>query len=289
MSSLQLGIVFGLGALIFGGLANSFVKIPSRELGTNKTIFYRNVFDSLFLLVILLFTLSQSNFSLVFIVYTLILSLIGYIPMYFFYRAMAIGKVGVIAPVSSSYALVTLILATIFLKESVTPLQILSILVIVSGVILISVNFKEFKSSQLLKMKSGIPYALIAALGWGIWYILSRFSAKELGPYLAALIIEAGAIPVAYSLIRKEKTDLKINNKKAFYFIIPLALMMTLWSLCYYQGARVSNLSVVVALSSASPLVVAIYGRIFYKEKLTLHQYLAIGLIVAGVIALSLI
>lgn len=208
--------------------------------------------------------------------------------MYFFYRAMAIGRAGVVSPVASSSALVTTLLAIIFVGDRLLPLQLFSIAVIIFGIILISIKVRQFHASDIFKVSSGIPYALVAAVGWGIWAILAQISSKNLGPFLTAFIIEFIAIFVALFLIKKNGETLSIGNKKAFYYIIPMSIFMCIESLVYYQGIKISNVSIVATLTSASPLVVVIFGYLVYKERLSIKQYLAIAMIIGGIALLTL-
>jgi uncharacterized membrane protein len=207
--------------------------------------------------------------------------------MYYFYKATAIGKMGMISPVASANALIATLLALTFFHEKLTGLQLISVLVIISGIVLISINFKEFKSSHIFLKSSGVPYALIAAIGWGIWAFLVKIPASQLGPFLTSLIIEGGALFIALFLVLNSKESVPLKDKKPLNYIIPISIFMVLWSLSFYQGIKVANVSIVTTLSAASPLIVAILGKIFYQENLTSLQYFAIGLIVCGIMLIS--
>jgi len=288
MTNSSLGILFGLIALLTNGFAGALAKVPVKALGVNKLIFYRTVFNSSLLLIVLLFTLSQSNFSLKYVLITVAVAIFGYLPMFFFYKAMALGKVGVISPVASANSIVAVLLSIIFLNESLNGLQYISILFIIFGVILISTNFKEFERSSLFKVSSGIPYALLAALGWGIWSVLVKAPTQVLGPFFTSFIIETVGLVMAFLLIRGSKEGVKIKDKSILLTVIPISIFMVIWSLAYYQGIRISNVSILVPLSSASPLIVALYGKFKYKEVLSTQQYVGIGVILLSVIMLSM-
>lgn len=288
MHSISLGITFGLIALFSAGFANFLIKIPCQKIGPNKLIFYRNIFSTIFLTIILFLTLDQTNFSPKYIFITIGLSAFGYIPMYYFYKAAAIGKIGLVSPITSIDTLIAVLLALAIFNESLSGIQFFAIAGIIVGIVLLSIDLKQFKSSDILKISSGVPYALIAAFGWGIWMVLIKFPVNHLGPYLTSLIIEAGAMVFAFFIMKKSKTSVALDDKKMLLYIIPISLFMVLWSLAYYQGIRIANVSVVLTLSSASPLIVTLLGRFFYKERLDKKQYFSIGLILIGVILLSM-
>lgn len=288
MDKITLGVIFGIAALLFGGLANALAKRPAVNNNPNKIIFYRNIFNSFLLLIILLFTLNQTTFAFKYILFAVGLSIFGYVPMYYFYKAAAIGKIGIVSPVSSGNTIVALLLAFLFLNERITILQTISIMIVICGIILISIDLKAIKKSEIFKVSSGVPYALIAAVGWGIWYVLAKIPTMALGPFLTSFIIEFISIFVALFLIIKSKDNLKLHSKGTLWQIVPISVCMVLWSLSYYQGIKIANVSVIVTIASASPLVVVLLGKLFYKEKLAAKQYLAILLIIAGILSLAL-
>jgi drug/metabolite transporter (DMT)-like permease len=288
MNNLELGILLGLIALISGGLSNAMVKTPSQVEGVNKTIFYRNLFITILLLALVILTPDKTNFSWKYAIFTFLLAIFGYIPMYYYYKATTVGKIGVVSPVSSGNILIAIILATIFFHERLTSLQYLAIAVIIFGVVLISLNVKDFKSSKIFQVESGIPYALIAALGWGIWMAFVKISIDNLGPYLASFIGELTILLIATFLLIKSKENFGLKTNKSLYFLLPIAIFLFAWEIGYYTGLKVANVSIIVALSSASPIVVALFGRFFYKEKLSSKQYMAIMIIIIGMIALSI-
>ena len=232
--------------------------------------------------------LDETFFSIYYILIALGLSFFGYWPMYFFYRAAAIGKVGVVSPIASANSIVAVILAVWLFNEKLALLQTLSIATIIFGVILLSINLKEFKSSDIFKVSSGIPYALLAALGWGIWMVLIKIPITHLGPYLTSLITEAGGLITAFFILKGSGEKIGIGDKKQLWYIVPISILMVIWSIAYYQGINISNVSVVVAVSSASPVIVTLYGKFFYQEKLLLKQYISIALLAAGIILISI-
>ena len=58
--------------------------------------------------------------------------------------------------------------------------------------------------------------------------------------------------------------------------------------MAYNFGIQMGNVSIVAAIGSANPLVAAIYGKLVYKEKLKNQQYIAIAVVILGIILMSL-
>ncbi len=269
------------------GLGNGISQVPIKKIGARRVIFFRSIFMSLILFMVLLFFLSETDFSPTYILITFVISLIGYIPLVTFYKALKIGKVGIISPIASSSVVFTILFSIIFFKESLNQMQLFAILVIIFGIVLISINFKDIKNSNLFKISSGVPFALITCVLWGLVFFLFKIPVNVLGPILTSFIIEFGNLVYSGINLKISKIGFKLPDKKTLTYIFILALCVTVGSLFYNLGIRVSDVSIVAALYSSNPLVATLYGKFVYKEKLKMQQYFAIFLMLIGIVLVS--
>ncbi len=284
--SLTAGIIFGLISMLGFGLGNALSKIPTQKLGAKKTVFLRNVFISL-ILIIVLFFFFPLTISFYYIVIALLLSLIGYIAIVTFFAALKVGKVGVVSPIGNSAVIFTVIFSIIFFNETLNSLQLISISLIVLGIILISIDFSDIKNSDLFKIASGVPLALLTCLFWGILWSFIKIPVSILGPVLTSLILEFGIVIFSgiHLKIKKEKFGI---DKNFLGLIIIIALFTAAGTLFFNFGLSVAKISIVAPLAFANPLVSALYGRIFFKEKLSFIQWMGVLLIVLGIILISI-
>jgi len=286
--NLSLGIALGLISMFSFGIAHSLSKIPAKNLGANRLLFWRNVFNVIFLAIIFLLFRSNENFDLKYIVFAAILSVLGYIPIFFFYKAMETGKVGLISPVASSHTILAIALAITFYRERLSSTHLVSISLIVLGVLLISLNLKDIKHSDIFKRKSGLPYAFITAVTWGFYFFLIKIPVDKIGPVLTSLITESGMLICAFLVLISKRDQIVYKTKKHIFTVIIISVLATIGFLAYLQGMNIGGVSIVTALSASSPLVIVLYGRLIYKEVLKPLQYCAIALILIGILALSL-
>ena len=282
------GIIFGLIAMVSWGLSNGISQVPIRRIGSGKTIFYRNIFTSSLLLLGLLLFLGDATFSLPFIALTFGLSLLAYIPLVTFFKALQVGKVGVIAPIANSGVIFTIIFSMIFFKETLTQLQGLSIALIIIGIILISINFKDIRKSHLFALASGIPLALISSFLWGLVFFLFKIPVVILGPILTSFIIEFGILIFSSANLKISRRSFQLREKSMLPYLFAVGLFGALALLSFNLGIRTAPVSIVAPLAFANPLVATLYGGIIYKEKLTFQQYFAILVILAGIVLISL-
>ena len=284
---ISMGIIFGLISMLGFGLGNGISQVSIKKIGTRRVIFFRSIFMSLILFIVLLFFLSETDFSPTYILITFVISLIGYIPLVTFYKALKIGKVGIISPIASSSVIFTILFSIIFFKESLSIAQLFSILLIMLGIILISINFKDIRNSHLFKTSSGVPFALITCVLWGLVFFLFKIPVNVLGPILTSFIVEFGNLIYSGTNLKISKIGFQLPDKRILTYIILLAICITVGTLFYNFGIRVSNVSIIAALYSSNPLVATLYGKFVYKEKLKIQQYFAILLILIGIVLIS--
>lgn len=285
--ALSLGIVFGLIAMIGYGISNAISKVPAKILGSRKTVFFRNLMTSLILFIALLFFIKETVFSLEYIIIAIIISIIGYIPLVSFFQAVKHGKVGIVTPIANASIIFTVLFSIIFFKETLSQIQIFSIILIIAGIILISMDIKDWKNSELFNLKSGIPFALLAAFFWGIVFFLFKIPVLVLGAFLTAFLVEFGIAVSSYLHLKSSKIKITIPDKKMYPYLLVLGVLGAIALVSYNFGVKNYNVSVVAAITFANPVVATLYGKFVYKEKLSIMQYIAGLLIILGIVSLA--
>lgn len=280
------GILFGLLVMLGHGIGTAISKVPAQNIGSLRSVFYRNLVISAIILISLPFF--ESSFSIKYFLLALGTALIGYIALAVFYRAIKTGKVGVVAPISNSSGLVTVVLALLFYEEMLSMEQIISVTLIFLGIVLISINFLDFKNSNLFQFSSGIILAILCAILWGTMYFFLKIPIINLGPLFATFILEFGILMLSLVHIKTQGIELKISITDYKYMLL-VGIFGAIGIISYSFGVKVSsNVSVITAMSMANPVVSAIYARFVYKEKLTLQQLVGAFIVVFGIIGLGI-
>jgi len=160
--------------------------------------------------------------------------------------------------------------------------------VIIMGTILISVSFRDFKNSHLFQKSSGIYYAIIAALGWGLYFFLIRIPVMQMGAVLTSYLEETMMLIIVSLILIFKKEKFILPKWQPLKPVIIIGFLSAAGVLAYYQGIKIYSLSIMTAFSAAGPLIVCLYGGLVYKERLQLKQYISIVMIVSGIIVLAL-
>lgn len=289
MSDITLSLIYGIIAMAPIGLANAISKIPSKKIGVTSLMLIRNSLTSSLLFLILFYTKDSWNYDHKQTLFALLLSGVCYLAMHFYYKALEVGKVGIVSPVSSTFAVISIILSVIFFRTQINFTIGILIAMILIGTLLITLNIHEFRSSNLFSKKSGVPYALITAACWGLFFFFAQIPNAKLGVYFAAFLFEFGMLVCTVAHLFIQKTKLIIPNKTTFLQISAIAILTVISALALYKGIKETNAAVVLALSAATPVVISLYGRFVYKEKLSALQYLAVSAIILSIAMLSLV
>jgi uncharacterized membrane protein len=291
MSNANSAIIYAIFSFLGMGLSNPIIKKYVVHLGAAKSIFYRGLVVTFITGCFAFIFISKSKFDLYYFILGIIIAAVSYSGLHFFNRALETGKVGLVAPVNSTRILISIFVGVVFLEDRINVTNCLSIAIIFLGLIFISINFRELKKSNLLSIKSGVPYALISALFWGVTLPLFSIPAKHLGAFFYTFIVEIIVFAISLSILISQKKNLKLKKdelKKNFWGIILIGILSSIGSIFMNLGYATGLISIVAAIVGTNPLIGVLYGRIFYKEKLSILQYTSIIMIIIGIITLSI-
>lgn len=284
---LLISVLYGLTSMIPMGIGSAISPIVTKKIGIGRVMLWRNMATSLLLLIALAFNWEAASFIPLQIFYALLLSLLAYIALAFYFKALLMGKVGLISPTTATNVILSLSLSAVFLGVAISKTQLLFISLIIVGTILIAFNFKDFKQSSMFRIKSGVPYALATAFCWGIFFFLAQIPLRALGVYLTSFIFELGMLVATIIHLMIIKESFRVPEFKTLRIVWLISLLNALSIVGLYTGLLRANVGIVLTLSASTPLVIAVYGKVVYKERLSKLQYLAIALVLIGIIALT--
>jgi drug/metabolite transporter (DMT)-like permease len=291
MDNFLLSIIFGLVAMLGWGVGDIFPALASRKIGALKTYFWTRIVG--LSLASLYFFKTQESFPLElgFILPLVLAGILDFIGSVSFFKGFNLGQVSIVAPVSSSWALITVILSVLFFKERLSLLQAGCVFLIMVGIWLVSLDLKGLKSNKKIDFHQGVKQALIAMLSWGLMaFLFVLASRKSGGWYLPIMFYRSVGVLVFcfYRLASHQPFGLGRQKPLFFKLIIPSGLFDIVANLSFNFGSLIGLASVVSPIASAFGAVTAIMGVICFKEKLFPPQILGIISIISGIVILSI-
>lgn len=288
-----MGILYGILSMFGWGTADFLGAKSSRRVGHFLTLFWMQFIGTLIAFIYFLIKFSTLNIGEIYrysfpLLIIAILQTGAYLN---FYKGLEKGKVSIVSPLASSWALVTVILSVIFYKESLTNLQIVSIISIISGIILLSVDLKEISKIRKLKIFTGVKEGIIAMLGWGISFFLMSPVSKNLGWFLPVFIFKVFAVVILlFFFLLKVDKELFLRSLQfpTLFFLLPIGFLDVGSFFSYSVGIRIGYSSIIAPIAASFPLVTIFLARIFFKERITTTQVIGIAAVLGGIILISI-
>lgn len=237
------------------------------------------------------------------------MSIVRYLPVSACYiLSMAIGYIGlrylelsVSSPVCNSSGAVAAVLCFLFLNQTMAPIQFVAVALVVLGVVLLSVfdmkdenKARKFRG-EVIEQKYQVSfwavcipfvYCLLDALGtfgdalvMDGWELVTEEEAEI--AYEFTFLLCAIVAFIFLKFIKKQKFSLWEEREKGFGALCETAGQFA------YVYAIADNAIMAAPLISSYCLFSVILSRIFLKEKLTVRQYISIGIAVIGIVIMG--
>ncbi len=280
--------------MIFWGISDLTLKPLTARFGTLKATVYKFIPHIVFLFIFFSFGGLFIPHDLKVWAMILVFGIIGAIGLYSFVRAIEEGLVSINVTVAHTNVIITAVIAAILLGEVLGIYQYIAIAVILAGVIILSLDISSLKEMRIRNADRGIRHALITSVCWGIIWILSKMILEKTGPYAAAfypdffvvLFIFLAFLPKRPSYDEFSKTVLKKNT---ILLILGSAIAGALGIILMVLSFTMEKVTVTMAIISAAPFVTLVLARVFLKERIDRARLYGIFIVIAGIIALSLL
>ena len=204
--------------------------------------------------------------------------LAGVIGLASFYRALALGTMAIVAPISGLAATIPVVVG-VATGDRPSALQLAGIVVALAGVALAS--REEGQAGEGSKVATGVGLALVSAVGFGCFFVgLDAGSEEDVwwalvfvrGASLAALIVAAVVL----------RPRLAIGRPDAGALVAMGVLDVTANGL-FATAANEGLVSVVAVVGSLYPVVTILLARVVLDERVRSLQKLGIATVLVGV------
>lgn len=201
------------------------------------------------------------------------------VTLFFLSYQLAVAKVGAsLASVLLYTAPAWVIfLAKIFLREDITLLKLIALILTLVGVSIISFTGGNYGSIKI--DSAGVFWGLISGFTYALYYILGK---KTLTHYdsitIFTYILPLGCLPLLFFL------PLEVPPVKALFTLFLLGFTTTyLAYLSYYNGLKYLEASRAAVVATLEPVIASILAFFFWQEVFGFTVYLGASLIIVAV------
>ncbi len=283
-------IIFAFASAVFAGMTAILSKIGIRNTDSNVATAIRTVIVLVFSWLMVLAAGSFSSVTEISGRTFLFLVLSGFstgASWLCYFKALQLGSVNKVTPIDKSSTILSMLLAVIFLGESITPLKTAAILAIGAGTFLMIQKQKEAEGSEQANHRWMI-YAAFAAVFAGLTSILGKIGIEGVESNLGTAIRTIVVLIMAWLIVflTGKQSLIRRIDRRSWRFLILSGLSTGGSWLCYYRALQDGPASVVVPIDKLSILVTILFSSVFLKETLTKRAVLGLVLIVTGTLSL---
>jgi drug/metabolite transporter (DMT)-like permease len=192
------------------------------------------------------------------------------------YRGLAVGAMGIVAPISAASPIVPLVVDA---TQGAVPgtVQLLGVALVLAGIAALSWEPAAPGSSRFA---TGAGLAIVAALGFGLFVVGIDAGADESAPW-AVVAARSASVAIAFVAIVATSTQLHVP-RRMLPLLVGIGVFDTGANVLVALATTYGAAGIVAVLSALYPVVTVVLARIVLGEELSVSRRLAGGLAIAG-------
>ena len=281
-------VIFAFLSAFFAGITSILAKCGIRKTDSNVATFIRTIIVLLFSLLMVMIVGSfptLKNLSAKTILFLVLSGLSTGASWLCYFRALQKGNINKVVPIDKSSTVLTIILATMFLGESITLYKTLGIIAIGLGTLMM---IEKKDTENKTEEKGWLFYAILSAVFASLTSILGKVGIEGVESNLGTAIRTVVVIVMSFVMVSVtgKVKDIKRIDKKELAFILLSGLSTGASWLFYYRALKDGEASIVVSIDKLSILVTIAFSFFVFKEKLGKKSFLGLISIVMGTLLL---
>jgi len=295
---IPLGLILGLTAALCWGLSDFIARFASRRIGAYRALLFMQLIGFAGLSVYLL---ADGGFSraaisdwhpwmLAFLAGSL--NTIGSLALYF---AFEVGVLTVVAPISSSYPAITVVLALLS-GEHIRALNAAGLFLTLVGLVLAATSFSHAPGTSGAPppnphswLSKGVGWAIVSLISFGIMFWFLGFHVLPvLGAGLSVWVIRLATSSMLLLAAAPSRQSIRPPSGSVWWLLAIMGLMDTTAYTANNAGLQSGPVSIITVVASLYGAVTVFLSSIFLRERLKATQWLGVALIFAGIVLVNL-
>jgi drug/metabolite transporter (DMT)-like permease len=281
-------VIYGLGAALFWGIADMGAALVGRRIGSLRTAALAQVGGLVGIWVVILVASPEWTWSAEVVGWLAGNGIVVAGAYVLHYRALELGPVALVGPITAAYAVVPIALAVVALGESLSAALIAGAAVTVVGVALATFDPRRVRKDPAGEGRAGIPYALAATVLFGIGSFVIAWSAQRIGALQAVGIGRVFTLVFMLPLVLARRPEQEAGTaRRPLLAALAVGIVDVGGIVAYSRGAEVVGISLVTAVSATYPLGPVAGGMTLLGERPAPSQLVGAFLVIGGLVALG--
>ena len=284
-------MIYGLGAAIFWGIADLFAAFSGRRVGVAATVLLSQVAAAVAISVVVLASghdLDRLDEVAGWLLPIAAVTAVAYVTLY---RALELGPIALVSPLLASYAVIPVLLAVIFLDETLGSVEIAGAAVTIGGAVVTSADVRSLRTGTRVRA-AALPWALASTVLFGTAAYAVAWSAKRVGWLTSLWLVRTStallfviAAVVTIAVMRPALRGTLSTRAVALCTLLGLADLTG--TISYSRGSEVGLVSIVTAVSATYPLIPVFGGIALLDERPAINHYVGVAMVIAGLLLLG--
>jgi drug/metabolite transporter (DMT)-like permease len=272
--------LLALGGAVCWGVGDFFAGIASRRMAVIAVLAISQAIGLVGLLLWVLAT-RESFPGLEELLPAIAAGVVGLIGLGALYRGLAVGAMGIVAPISAASPVVGLT-ADAAQGRSPAAVQWIGIALVLLGIAALS---REPSGEAGSRVASGVGLALVAALGFGLFVVgLDAGSDESAAWAVAAARATSVAIAIVVALVLSSSLR---PAPGAWPLLVGVGIGDTLANVLVAVASTQGSVGIVAVLSAMYPIVTVLLARVFLDERLTRPKRVGGAVAISGAVLVA--
>ncbi len=128
-------------------------------------------------------------------------------------------------------------------------------------------------------MPAWLAYTLVTVVLWGVWGFQSKIVVNRMSPWMGQVLLTVGLVVPVAIVLASPRRFAGSRRGRGFGYAFLTGLLGGAGNILFFAALTKGEASVIVPLTSLSPLVTVLVGVLVLKEKPRRSQ--AVGLVLA--------
>jgi drug/metabolite transporter (DMT)-like permease len=289
-----MGVFFGVLTALAWGSADFVARFAARTIGSLRTVFWMHVSGGVGLTLFLSWLgdwghlFDRSGWKPW--AWGVLAGAFNSFGMLALYRSFEVGKMAVVAPVSASYPLITLLLSLLS-GERFSASRALGIGAALLGILLVAAGERSESGRAVESRKgeaAGLRWAIAASIAFGVlFWLLGNRVIPSVGALAAVWLIRVAGAALTFAALQAARIAPRLNNAKVAAQAAGTGLLDTSAFAFSNLGMKVEQVAIVSVLGSLYATVTVVLAALFLNDRVGRWQWAGIAAIFLGIALMS--
>jgi drug/metabolite transporter (DMT)-like permease len=293
-----MGILLGLATALSWGCADLLARFATRKIGTFRTMLYMQLFGWITLTLLMPVLggwghLADGSGWRPW-AWGILAGCLNTLSTLALYRSFEIGKMSIVAPLSASYPVLTVLLSA-FTGERLTAVRLLGLALAIAGAVVVARGEKNNQQASpaaatvaTARKGLGVGFALLSAAGFGVmFWLLGIRVVPILGGAPSVWVIRMTSFTLTVLVIVLTRQSLRPAGLRTTSWILGIGVLDTSAYVFNNYGMQHEQVSVVSVLASLYGAVTVALAALILREPVSRMQWVGIAAIFAGIVLIS--